>query len=86
MNKDIEQLLNDGKLEEAFDVLKKELDKPLSPKDTGRIYTELMSAYLEVSNNINKEHEKELREISQVLRDIKSKEDELKRDGLISNL
>lgn len=58
----------------------------LTPEDQGQFYTELMQAYIETSNKVNKEYLKELEGISQLFKEIKAKEDKLKRDELAANI
>lgn len=86
MEKEIEQLIKDGRLEEAFALFEKDFAKPLAPEERGKVYTELLSAYMEATNNINKEEEENIRKATEIFKEISSKEDELKRQDLISDL
>ncbi len=86
MKDEIKQLIEDGKLEEAFDLIKSELSKPLAPEEKGRVYTELISAHIEANNRLDQKYEKDLEEINQILADIRKMEIDLKRENLIEEI
>ncbi len=86
MKDEIEQFIEEGKLEEAFSLIKDELSKPLDPKEKGQMYTELISAHIEANNRLDQEYEEDLRKIGQILTEIRDMENDLKKDAIVEML
>lgn len=74
----LERYLEKGDFASAKKIISNFIDQDLDPAEKGRIYTETLAAYLELTNKVNQEYLNQIKETTAALKDIREHE---KQDG-----
>ena len=83
MKEELQKLINDGKLDEAFNLFKDYFIKDQNSVDSGQLLAHLFEAYVDSINSIDKEEEIALEEIQAVLTEIQAvDQDGAKKEAL----
>lgn len=85
MKDELQKLINEGKLEEAFNVFKESFTKEKGT-DIGQISALLLEAYIDATNTINSEEGQKLDQIKNVLKEIQTADESSARLDAIEKI
>ena len=71
----VEQLLKEGKKEEAKAALKEFFAQDLSKEEKGKVYVDLLMTYLKISNDLNRRYLETLNQASKSLDELDQNEE-----------
>ncbi len=80
------QLLNEGKYQEAKEILKSFVDSEWTKEDEGAYYVDLVTKYINMSNTINEAYIEELIELKQALEDLDQIQNEADKNTELSRI